>query len=99
RAMIAKIDALGGSVAAIEKGFFGREIEEASYAAQRELEEGRRLVVGVNAFRDENDAAPPLLTVDPEIEAEQVERLRAFRAARDAGWARKALETLESSAR
>jgi methylmalonyl-CoA mutase N-terminal domain/subunit len=99
RALIAKVDALGGSVAAIEGGFFAREIEEAAYAAQRELEEGRRLVVGVNTFREEGDIAPPLLTVDPRIEREQVERLRAFRAARDSAPVRRSLEELKDSAR
>jgi methylmalonyl-CoA mutase N-terminal domain/subunit len=99
RALIAKIDALGGSVAAIEGGFFAREIEEAAYAAQRELEEGRRLVVGVNAFREEGDVSPPLLSVDPRIEQEQIERLRAFRAARDSGPVRESLEALQAGAR
>ena len=98
RAMIAKIDGLGGAVPAIEAGFFAREIEEASYAAQRELEEGRRLVVGVNAFREEGDAGPPILDMDAGIEQEQVERLRAFRAARDTGRSQKALEQLKESA-
>ena len=98
RALIAKIDALGGSVAAIEGGFFAREIEEAAYAAQRELEEGRRLVVGVNAFREEADVSPPILNVDPSIEREQVERLRAFRAARDSGTVRTSLEALQAGA-
>ena len=96
RALIARIDSLGGAVAAIETGFFAREIEEASYAAQRELEEGRRLVVGVNAFREKGDAGPPILSVDPRIEQEQVERLRAFRAARDTSvHAEKTLEKLK----
>jgi len=99
RALIAKIDALGGSVAAIEGGFFAREIEETAYAAQRGLEEGRRLVVGVNAFREDEDLSPPLLTVDPRIEQEQVERLRAFRAARDAAPVRRSLEALQAGAR
>jgi methylmalonyl-CoA mutase, N-terminal domain len=99
RALIAKVDALGGSMAAIEGGFFAREIEEAAYAAQRELEEGRRLVVGVNAFREEGDVAPPLLTVDPQIEREQVERLRAFRAARDSEPVGRALDGLKAGAR
>ncbi len=98
RALIARIDSLGGAVAAIEGGFFAREIEEASYLAQRELEEGRRLVVGVNAFQEESDAGPPLLSVDPAIEREQVERLRAFRSARDSGVARKSLEQLKAGA-
>jgi methylmalonyl-CoA mutase N-terminal domain/subunit len=88
RALIAKVDSLGGAVAAIEQGFVQREIEEAAYRAQREIEDGRRVVVGVNAFREEGEAAPPTLTVDPRIETEQIERLRAFRASRDAGrWA------------
>jgi methylmalonyl-CoA mutase N-terminal domain/subunit len=98
RAMIAKIDSLGGAVPAIEAGFFAREIEEASYAAQRELEEGRRLVVGVNTFREKDDVGPPILSVDPRIELEQVERLRAFRAARDTSVSEKALERLKESA-
>ena len=84
RALIAKVDSLGGAVAAIEQGFVQKEIEEAAYRAQREIEDGRRVVVGVNAFREEGETAPPTLTVDPRIEAEQIERLKAFRASRDA---------------
>jgi methylmalonyl-CoA mutase N-terminal domain/subunit len=99
RALIAKVDSLGGAVAAIEQGFFQHEIEEAAYAAQREVEEGKRLVVGVNAYRDENEASVPILSVDPATEAEQVERLRAFRAARDATKWAAALETVRSAAR
>src|SRR6202007_2297210 len=76
RELIAKVDSLGGAVAAIEKGFFQREIEEAAYAAQREIEEGKRLVVGVNAFREAEPAATPILSVDPKIEEEQIARLR-----------------------
>jgi methylmalonyl-CoA mutase, N-terminal domain len=88
RQLIGKVDALGGAVAAIEQGFVQREIEEAAYRAQREIEDGRRIVVGVNAFREEGETAPPTLTVDPRAEAEQIERLGAFRASRDASrWA------------
>ncbi len=99
RELIAKVDALGGAVAAIETGFFQREIEDAAYAAQREIEEGKRLVVGVNSFREAESAATPILSVDPNIEEEQVARLRAFRASRDAAAARRALESLQESAR
>jgi methylmalonyl-CoA mutase N-terminal domain/subunit len=83
RALIRKVDDLGGAVAAIEHGFFAREIEESAYAAQREVEDGRRTVVGVNAFREEDAPPPPLLSVDPDVERDQVERLTAFRARRD----------------
>ena len=65
RALIEKIDSLGGAVAAIEGGWVQREIEEAAYAAQREVEEGRRIVVGMNAFREDGAAATPVLEVDP----------------------------------
>jgi methylmalonyl-CoA mutase N-terminal domain/subunit len=98
RELMSRIDALGGAVAAIEAGFFAREIEEAAYTAQREVEEGRRLVVGVNAFREESDVAPPLLTVDPAIEREQVERLRAFRRSRDGNACGDSLKRLKASA-
>ncbi len=99
RALIQKVDALGGAVAAIEQGFFQREIEDAAYTAQREVEDGKRQIVGVNAYREEQEAAPPILSVDPALEAEQVERLRAFRASRNAGESREALEAVERAAR
>ena len=99
RELIAKIDSLGGAVAAIERGFVQREIEEAAYRAQREVEEGRRIVVGVNAFREEVSAATPVLTVDPQIERDQIERLRAFRSKRDAKRSAAALSRVVEDAR
>ena len=99
RAMIARIDSLGGAVAAIESGFMQREIEEAAYTAQREVEEGRRIVVGVNAFREEGGELPPITTVDPEIERDQVERLQAFRRRRDSARTSEALRAVEREAR
>ena len=99
RALIGKVDALGGSVAAIEQGFFQREIEDAAYTAQREIEEGKRQVVGVNIQREQNETPLPLLTVDPKIEQEQIGRLRAFRASRDAARAGSSLESVRRDAR
>ena len=99
RELIRKIDALGGAVAAIERGFFQREIEEAAYQAQKDLEAGRRQVIGVNVFRDDRSAAPALLSVDPRLETEQIERLRAFRASRDQEEVRLALDRLRRDAR
>ncbi|HSS43756.1 MAG TPA: methylmalonyl-CoA mutase family protein, partial [Thermoanaerobaculia bacterium] len=99
RALMAKIDGQGGAVSAIEQGFFAREIEESAYAAQREVEEGRRIVVGVNAFRQEEEEGPPVLRVDPQIEREQVERLRAFRTGRNEKAAVKTLDSLKADAR
>ncbi len=99
RALIHKVDGLGGAVAAIEQGFLQREIEDAAYTAQREIEEGKRLVVGVNVFREDKETLPPILSVDPRLETEQIERLAAFRAARPAEEARAALARLEEGAR
>ncbi|MDQ2870402.1 MAG: methylmalonyl-CoA mutase family protein [Acidobacteriota bacterium] len=98
RDLLRKIDGLGGAVAAIEQGFLAREIEEAAYAAQREVEEGRRTVVGVNAFREEEDVRPPLLTIDPAVERDQIERLTAFKSRRDAAEVETALDALVSDA-
>jgi methylmalonyl-CoA mutase N-terminal domain/subunit len=99
RELIERIDSLGGAVTAIERGWIQREIEESAYQAQREIEEGRRTIVGVNAFREQGGEAPPVLTVDPEIERDQVDRLRAFRARRDGRRAEASLSALVQDAR
>ena len=99
QALIAKVDALGGAVAAIEQGFLQREIEEAAYRAQREIEEGERLVVGVNLQRDAKEVPVPILSIDPSIEIEQIERLRAFRAGRNGARSAAALERVTADAR
>ena len=82
RDYIRQIDELGGSAEAIERGFQQGEIQEAAYQAQLNIERGEQIIVGVNAF--ETEVAPPtgLLKVDAEIEAEQIERLRALKASR-----------------
>jgi methylmalonyl-CoA mutase N-terminal domain/subunit len=83
---------------AIERGFQQREIQESAYRVQRAVESGDQVVVGVNRFRDDAVATPPLQRIDPEGERRQVERLRQVRAARDdAAW-RAALDDLERAA-
>ncbi|MCL2447590.1 MAG: methylmalonyl-CoA mutase family protein, partial [Polyangiaceae bacterium] len=83
QAILDRIDAMGGMVAAIERGYPQREIERSAYELQLEIERGERVVVGVNAFV--NDSPPvPVTRVDPRLEIEQVERLRALRSRRDA---------------
>ena len=94
---LAHIDSLGGMVQAIEKGYVQREIQNASYRYQLEIEGKQRLIVGQNAFVSE--AAPiPLLKIDPAIEREQVERLRTWRAERDESVHAAALERVERAA-
>ena len=94
------IESRGGALKAIERGEIQREIEESAYRFQRGLETGETIVVGVNQFVEENETPrTDLLRVDPQLERDQVERLRALRSRRDpAAWAA-AMQTLESAAR
>jgi methylmalonyl-CoA mutase, N-terminal domain len=99
RKLIEKIDSLGGALAAIESGFFSRRIEEAAFRAQREVEEGERIVVGVNAFVEPEGISPTLLSIDPAVERDQVSRLAAFRSRRDAKKSSAAVSDLLRDAR
>jgi methylmalonyl-CoA mutase, N-terminal domain len=97
---IAKIDALGGSVRAIEQGYIQREIEEAAYRYQCEMEEQRRIVVGVNKFQSSVEEQPPaILRVDPEVGRRQAAKLAALRERRDNAAVGSALAVLEDAAR
>jgi len=97
-ALIARVESLGGMVKAIEVGFVQKEIQEAAYALQREIDAGERVVVGVNRFRTEDSARIPILRLDPALERAQVERLQAFRAGRDAGAVAAARQALAAAA-
>jgi methylmalonyl-CoA mutase N-terminal domain/subunit len=96
---IKKIDNMGGMLRAIETGYVQREIQDAAYDYQRAVETGEHTVVGVNRFQSEEESSVPLLRVDPAIEQEQVERVRALRARRDAERAEIGLVKLEEAAR
>jgi methylmalonyl-CoA mutase N-terminal domain/subunit len=97
-ALVGRIDEMGGMVRAIESGFVQREIQESAYRMQREIESGERAIVGVNRFQEEEGAKIPILRVDPKLEREQVERLRAFRAARSGDALRHALNAVKGAA-
>jgi methylmalonyl-CoA mutase N-terminal domain/subunit len=99
-AYLDEIDAMGGTLAAIEGGFQQRQIQESAYRVQREIERGDRIVVGVNKFRDdEAGIRPALLRIDPEGERRQVESLRRVRAGRDPAAWEAAMRRLEHEAR
>ncbi len=98
RALIEKIDGMGGALAAIESGFVQHEIGESAYRAQRALEEKRAVVVGVNDFMDEESYSLPTMVIDESVERDQVARLRAFRSERKGEW-QKSLEALDATAR
>ena len=78
-----QIDEMGGMVEAIEHGFPQREIADAAFALQQEIDSGRRIVVGVNALTEGDEAQTPILRIDPALERKQIDRLRAARARRD----------------
>jgi len=94
-----KIDELGGMVEAVKRGFPQREIADAAFRYQQELETGVRKLVGVNAYTEGDDHQTPILRIDPELEPEQVARVRAVRARRDEQALAGALSALENAAR
>jgi methylmalonyl-CoA mutase N-terminal domain/subunit len=96
---IARIDAMGGMLRAIETGYVQQEIQKSAYDYQRAVERGEQIVVGVNRFQAEEGRPIPTLQIDPEIERTQVARLKALRARRDEGKSRAALEEVERRAR
>lgn len=89
---------LRGVLKGIENGFFVREISEASAKYQRDFEEGKRIVVGVNRFRIDEKLGIPILKIDPEVERRQIERLKKVKAERDSKAVKENLEWLKSSA-
>jgi len=98
REYIRRVDDLGGMVAAIEKGYVQREIQAAAYRYQLDIEAKRRVIVGLNEFVSE--APPvPVMKIDPAIEREQVERLRAWRRDHETAEKREALGKIDAAAR
>jgi methylmalonyl-CoA mutase N-terminal domain/subunit len=93
-----RIDELGGVIPAIEQNFQQREIAEASYRYQAEVERGERVIVGVNAYKLEEEQQIELLRIDPALETKQVERVKAVRASRDSAAAEAALVRLKEDA-
>ena len=98
-AYIEKIDAMGGMLKAIENGYPQKEIQEAAFQYQKAVENKSEIVVGVNKFQIAEDETIPTLRIDAAIERNQVERLRAVRAKRDAAAAENSLVKLEDAAR
>jgi methylmalonyl-CoA mutase, N-terminal domain len=94
-----KIETLGGTIKAIERGYIQSEIQNAAYEYQRSVDSGRSTVVGVNRFTIEEEKSVPILRVDESLERKQVDRLRALRSRRDQGMWRKALTQVEDAAR
>jgi len=93
-----KIEAMGGTLRAIQNGYVQREIQQAAYDYQKSIESGERVVVGVNRYQDERATPLPILRIDPEVERAQVDRLAKLRARRDAARVLAALRQVEETA-
>ena len=94
----AKIDELGGMVDAVKVGFPQREIADAAFALQQEIDSGRRIVVGVNALTEVDEVETPILRIDPAVEQKQIDRLNAVRARRDGAAVETALARIREAA-
>jgi methylmalonyl-CoA mutase, N-terminal domain len=100
RALMDKVEELGGSVEAIEAGFIQREIEESAFAYHRRILTKQDILVGVNEYTEGGgEVEVDILKIDPQTERDQVERLKAFRENRDQELVRKRLDDLRAVAR
>jgi methylmalonyl-CoA mutase N-terminal domain/subunit len=90
-----RIEGLGGMIAALEAGFFRREIADAAFVYQREIDAKRKLIVGVNAFQEAEDRPLETLVIDDKVEREQVQALKQLRARRDGGTVRTMLDRIK----
>ncbi len=95
---LALIDAMGGTLAAIEAGFQQSEIQDAAFQWQSEVDSGQRVVVGVNRFTSGESAHADIMKIDPALQAQQVERLQNLRRERDDKQVQSALERLKNTA-
>ena len=98
-ALIRQIDEIGGAVAAIEAGFVQKEIEESAWRYQREVEEGKRVIVGVNRFTVEEETPVPVQKIDPEVGRRRAEEIRRYRESRDHAAVKAALSKLKEAAK
>lgn len=98
-ALIARIDEFGGTLAAIERGWIQRQIQEAAYQAQLAVDRGEQTIVGVNRFQSNEDVSIPLLRIPEEVEARQRAAVASVRASRDADLVARRIADIEAAAR
>jgi methylmalonyl-CoA mutase N-terminal domain/subunit len=93
-----KIDELGGMVEAVKRGFPQREIADAAFELQTEIDAGRRIVVGVNRYTEGDEKATEILRIDPALERKQIDRVQAVRANRDEATVAASLAAIKEAA-
>ncbi|MCC7180707.1 MAG: methylmalonyl-CoA mutase [Acidobacteria bacterium] len=99
RELLDRIDALGGTLAAIDAGYIQRQIQESAYRAQVAVDAGEAVVVGVNRYQTDEPSRVEVFQLDPEVERQQVERVREVRRSRDQAACQASLAAVESAAR
>ncbi|MCH7495227.1 MAG: methylmalonyl-CoA mutase, partial [Candidatus Marinimicrobia bacterium] len=95
---IKKIDDLGGALNAIENGFIQNEIARSAYEYQKAVEEGAKLIVGVNAFESEQEIEPETFEINPDVLEKQMEKLELLKKERDSAGVERALSGLSRAA-
>jgi methylmalonyl-CoA mutase N-terminal domain/subunit len=93
-----KINKMGGALVAVEKGFFQEEIRNNAYRLKKEIDENKRVIVGVNKYKDARDIEPKINRIDAEIENRQVAKLKEFKRSRDSIKVNQALAQLQKAA-
>jgi len=93
-----KIDRMGGALVAVEKGFFQEEIRNNAYQLKNEIDENKRVIVGVNKYQDAHNVEPKLNRIDQEIENKQIARLKELKSSRDRAKVDQALSQLQKAA-
>jgi methylmalonyl-CoA mutase N-terminal domain/subunit len=93
-----RVERLGGVIPAIEKGFFQREIAESAYRYQKEIDENKRVIVGVNRYKLDEEPTIPILKMDEKGEERQIHRLKKLRKERDAIKVQRHLQQLRRAA-
>jgi methylmalonyl-CoA mutase, N-terminal domain len=96
--LIEKIDAMGGSVSAIEQGFIQNEIAKSAYDYQRKIETGEKIIVGVNKFQLKDEASIPLLKIDDSIRDAQVQKIKRLKDSRNNEQVAKCLQVVGQKA-
>src|ERR687896_667102 len=93
-----KIKRIGGALVAVEKGFFQEEIRNNAYQLKKEIDENKRIIVGVNKYQDEHDVAPKINRIDPLLEQKQLAKVKEFKSNRDKSKVDQALSQLQKAA-
>lgn len=96
--LIEEVEKMGGMITAIEKGWVQRQIEDSSYKYQKEVEQKKRIIVGLNSFTEEKETPIPILRIDPALEEDQIKRLKKVREGRDNSAVEKCLKSLKEAA-